>query len=281
MLSDLEGGVRLPAGLRPAGPADLERVLDLLVASGLPTMGVAAAFDRFVVATRDGRVVGTAGLEVVGSSALLRSVAVAEGERGNGTGQALIGRMIAEAGRLGLDDLWLLTETAAPLFRRFGFRERDRAEVAPAVAATEEFRCCCPVGAKLMSRRVGPRRILVLCTANSARSQIAEALLRHRLGDRVIAASAGTAPGEGPHPLAVAVLAERGISWEGRRSKGIDEVGDRWDLVITVCDGARNSCPVVPAPARLHWGMPDPAGGGIERFRELADRLERLVDTLD
>jgi protein-tyrosine-phosphatase/N-acetylglutamate synthase-like GNAT family acetyltransferase len=281
MLSDQVGGVRLPAGLRPAAAADLDHVLDLLISVGLPTAGVGEVFDRFVVATRNELVVGVAGLEVAETSGLLRSVAVAESERGRGTGLALIARIIADARQLDLDDIWLLTETAAPLFSRLGFRVRSRQEAPAGIAATGEFRTCCPESAAVMSRRVRPIRVLVLCTANSARSQIAEALLHHRLGDRVVAASAGTAPSGEVHPLAVAVLAERGISWEGRRSKGMDEVGGRWDLAITVCDGARESCPVVPAPRHLHWGMPDPAGAGIEQFRDVADRLERLIDSLD
>jgi arsenate reductase len=131
-----------------------------------------------------------------------------------------------------------------------------------------------------MSRRATPLRVLVLCTANSARSQIAEALIGHQLGDQVVVASAGTAPGNGPHPHAIAALAERGIAWQGKRSKSIDEVPGPWDLAITVCDGAREACPVLPGVRMLHWGLPDPAGHGIEAFRRTADELEQLIQGL-
>ncbi len=150
MLSDQDGGVRHPAGLRPAESTDLDRVLQLLSSSGLPTAGVAGAFERFVGATRDDRIVGAAGLEVAGSSGLLRSVVVAGNERGYGTGSALVRGIIAVAQEIGLVELWLLTETAAPLFAGLGFQVRNRTEAPPEIAATEEFRSCCPASATAM-----------------------------------------------------------------------------------------------------------------------------------
>ncbi|MEO5824268.1 MAG: arsenate reductase ArsC [Gemmatimonadales bacterium] len=123
--------------------------------------------------------------------------------------------------------------------------------------------------------------VLFLCTANSARSQIAEALLTSIGGPEFEVASAGSVPGPGPHPLAVAVLAERGIGWHARTSKSIDAMMDRpWDLVITVCDNAREACPMVPGSRMLHWGLPDPAGAGIDAFREVAADLERRINVL-
>ncbi len=124
-------------------------------------------------------------------------------------------------------------------------------------------------------------RVLVLCTANAARSQIAEALFATIGGTLVDVASAGSHPGAGPHPLAVAVLAERGIAWENRTSKAMNAMTNRqWDLVITVCDNAREACPVIPGARMLHWGLPDPAGAGIEAFRDIAAELERRIRAL-
>src|SRR5688572_25648386 len=89
-------------------------------------------------------------------------------------------------------------------------------------------------------------RVLVLCTGNSARSQMAEGLLRHRHGDRLEVASAGTQPSQ-VRPEAVAVMREIGIDISGQRSKHVDELaGQSFDYVITVCDSARESCPVLP-----------------------------------
>lgn len=110
-----------------------------------------------------------------------------------------------------------------------------------------------------------PFRVLVLCTGNSARSQIGEALLATkgatRAAGRVEAESAGSRPAPHVNPYAVETLAAHGIAWEGRVPKTIDEVAGRpFDLVITVCDNAREACPYFPgARAQVHWGLPDPA----------------------
>jgi arsenate reductase len=105
-----------------------------------------------------------------------------------------------------------------------------------------------------------PIRVLFVCTGNSARSQIAEALLARLGGADFAVFSAGTEP-KGVNPLAVAVLAEAGIDWSGARSKSVDEyLGQPFDYVITVCDRARQSCPVFPGTHNtLHWGLEDPA----------------------
>jgi arsenate reductase (thioredoxin) len=132
-----------------------------------------------------------------------------------------------------------------------------------------------------------PRRILFLCTHNSARSQMAEAICRELGGEGVESASAGTEVTR-VHPLALREMAERGIDLDGHRSKSIDELaGERFDCVVTVCDNARESCPVFPgAPERLHWSLPDPsaaAGGETERrlaFKRTADELTARIRSL-
>lgn len=284
----LMGAATGPASwrLRAAAPGDLAAVIGLLERAGLPVVGVAEAFGAFVVAEAEGAVVAAGGLELAGGDALLRSMVVDPAWRGRALGQALTARLLADASARGLDTLWLLTTTAADFFPRFGFRRVARSAAPPAIAATAEFAGACCATAIPMARRVRPLRVLMVCTANVARSQLAEALLRHRGGDLVHVASAGAAPGRGPHPDAVAVLAERGIAWQGKRSKGLDEVGRDWDLVITLCDDARDSCPVLPGLATLHWGLPDPtfAPGGAEArtaaFRATADLLTARFDAL-
>lgn len=106
----------------------------------------------------------------------------------------------------------------------------------------------------------GPIRVLFVCTENSARSQMAEAVLRQLGGDDFAVFSAGTEP-KGVHPLTVRVLAEIGIDWSGARSKSVAEFLDQsFDHVITVCDRARQACPVFPGEhASHHWGFEDPA----------------------
>ncbi len=103
-------------------------------------------------------------------------------------------------------------------------------------------------------------RVLFVCTHNSARSQLAEALLDRLGGDGFEAHSAGTAATR-VNPYAIRVLAEQGIDWTGATSKAIDGfLGQRFDHVITVCDQARETCPVFPgSTSTLHWGLDDPS----------------------
>ncbi len=128
-------------------------------------------------------------------------------------------------------------------------------------------------------------RVLVLCTRNSARSQMAEALFKSIGGDRVIAASAGSDPGPGVHPLAVEALAELGIDWRGKPAQGIAALqDDPWDAVITVCDAARDACPYMPtAGLTAHWGLEDPAAAHgdhaaqLQAFRVARDILHEAI----
>ena len=119
--------------------------------------------------------------------------------------------------------------------------------------------------------------VLFLCTGNSSRSQIAEAILRHRAGPRVRAHSAGSDP-KPVHADAVAVMADRGVDISRARSKHLDEFTDqRFDYVITLCDRVREVCPEFPGhPEPTHWSIPDPA-----REPDGRPAFERLVAELD
>src|SRR5271154_7486883 len=105
------------------------------------------------------------------------------------------------------------------------------------------------------------KRVLILCTGNSARSQMAEGLLRHDAGDRFEVESAGTKPSH-VRPEAIAVMRELGIDISGHRSKSVDEfAAQSFDCVLTVCDNAKESCPVFPGrTAIIHKNFEDPAG---------------------
>jgi arsenate reductase len=136
---------------------------------------------------------------------------------------------------------------------------------------------------------VAPRiRILVVCTGNSARSILAEGLLRQAGGDAFDVHSAGTHP-RGVHPLTLRVLAEAGIDGSFARSKSVDAyLGQSFDYVITVCDQARDACPVFPGVHEtLHWGYEDPAAAqGTEQerlavfrrvFTQMAERIRQFA----
>jgi arsenate reductase (thioredoxin) len=127
------------------------------------------------------------------------------------------------------------------------------------------------------------KRVLILCTGNSARSQMAEGLLRHDAGERFDVESAGTKPSI-VRPEAVAAMKELGIDISGHRSKSVEEFdGQKFDYVITVCDSARESCPVFFSDAkRLHHDFDDPAAltGSEERlalFRRVRDELRTYL----
>jgi arsenate reductase (thioredoxin) len=131
-----------------------------------------------------------------------------------------------------------------------------------------------------------PLRVLILCTGNSARSQMAEAILNQRGGGRFVAESAGSQPSARVNPYAVEVLREAGIQWAGRPPRGINDVVDRpWDIVITVCDHAREACPFLPGqPVLAHWGMEDPAlvkGSDETRRRAFRDALQLISRRID
>lgn len=139
--------------------------------------------------------------------------------------------------------------------------------------------------ARARRRRARPR-VLFLCTGNSARSQIAEALAQHRSNGMVWARSAGSHP-KALHPWAVRVLAERGIDISDRAAKPLSRfAGSRFDRVITLCDKVREICPDFPGhPASAHWSMADPAAAGGEdavtdAFRHTADEIEERVALL-
>ncbi|MCW5962526.1 MAG: arsenate reductase ArsC [Bryobacterales bacterium] len=128
------------------------------------------------------------------------------------------------------------------------------------------------------------KRILVLCTANSARSQMGEGLFRHEGGGRFHVESAGTRATL-VRPEAIKVMAELGIDISGHRSKAVDEFyRQHFDYVVTVCDNARDNCPVFPAGTeRIHWSFEDPAAvdgpeeDRLNEFRRIRDQIHGRV----
>ena len=133
-------------------------------------------------------------------------------------------------------------------------------------------------------------RVLILCTGNSARSQMAEGLLRHDGGDAFVVESAGLEPSF-VRPEAIEAMREIGIDISGQHSKSLDKfTGQPFDYVITVCDNANQNCPIFSgAKRRIHWSVEDPASvGGTEETRlkafriardELRERLSKFIES--
>ena len=132
------------------------------------------------------------------------------------------------------------------------------------------------------------RKVLFLCTGNSCRSQMAEAIVNARLGETWEAVSAGPRPAGYVHPKALQALAEIGIHHEGRSKLAEEFRGVNFDLVVTVCDSAAEECPIwLGAPAKLgkdkrtHHSFPDPAKtDNINDFRKVRDAIEREIPPL-
>ena len=128
------------------------------------------------------------------------------------------------------------------------------------------------------------KKVLFLCTGNSARSQMAEGFLRHFAGDKFEAFSAGVKPTQ-INPLAIKVMAEVGIDVSKHRSKSaLEFIGQKFDYVITVCDNAKQTCPVFPGKyEKAHWSLEDPAvaQGSEEQklvvFRRLRDQIKQNI----
>jgi len=129
------------------------------------------------------------------------------------------------------------------------------------------------------------RRVLVLCTGNSARSQMAEGLLRHDAGDRFEVFSAGVDPAVRVRPEAIQVMQELGIDISGHRPKHVNEfAGQHFDYVLTVCDNAKETCPIFPSnTVTIHESFKDPAAfhgseqEQLEMFRRVRDQIRRYL----
>jgi len=140
--------------ITPAVPADLPAILELLAASKLPRAGIEDHVASTLVARADSDVVGSAALELYGSAALLRSVAVATRLRGRGLGAALTVAALDLARRSGVRTVYLLTETAGRFFPKFGFTAITRAQVDPVVLESPEFTTACPKSALVMVKQL-------------------------------------------------------------------------------------------------------------------------------
>jgi len=146
------------ADIRAAGPGDYQAAKALLESAGLPTEGIPATLEGFLVAAGPaGPLAGVAGLERYGRAGLLRSVAVAPEERGTGLGLRLTQAVLDQAEREGINDLFLLTTTAERFFPRFGFERITRGDVPAAVQASVEFQGACPETAVIMQRSTNRR----------------------------------------------------------------------------------------------------------------------------
>ena len=271
---------------------DIDRVTRLLKACQLPTEGAAEHIEHFVIARSGNRLAGTIALEPAGSAALLRSLAVAPQYRGQGLAASLYDRIVMYAQARGTETLYLLTLSAREFFARRGFAIADRSSAPDQIATTREFAHLCPDNAAFMVkdiRQVPDKQImnvLFLCTGNSARSIMAEAILNAAGRGSLRAYSAGSHPSGKVNRFALAQIRRNGLRADHCRSKSWDEFANpsapKMDIVITVCSqAAGEACPVWPGqPLRAYWGVEDPAaiqGTDQEKHSYFADIYSQLA----
>ena len=276
--------------IESASAANLPEILAVLSAADLPHEGVSEHLHNFLIAqASNGEIVGCVGLERHGELGLLRSAAVSSEQQGRGIGSRLVRQLLESAARTGIKEVVLLTTTAKDYFQtRFGFQETIRADYQTRLANSSEWNLPRCSSAAFLTLKLDPtfmhtktKRVLILCTGNSARSQMAEGLLRHEGGGRLEVFSAGTRASF-VRPEAIQAMSEIGIDISGHRSKNVDEfIGQDFDYVITVCDHANEVCPVFPGKTqRIHQSFEDPPAPGaadeattLAVFRRVRDEI--------
>lgn len=271
----------------PATSADAADIRRLLEASALPTADVTPdLLDNFLLERDGSSLVAVGGLEPVGGDALLRSVAVEGLHQGRGVGRRIVEALEGLARDKGCRRLYLLTTSAERYFDRLGFKAMGRETAPLEVRATREYSALCPSSSSLMVKSLELKvfNVLFLCTGNSARSILAEAVMNDLSVNRgrFRGYSAGSHPRGEVHPLSLELLRHSHISTEGLRSKSWDEFArpdsPPLDFVFTVCDqAAGEACPYWPGqPVSSHWGMPDPAaveGSDGQKRKAFAETL--------
>ena len=143
-------------GIRSARTTDFPAVTSLLQEAGLPIAGLDQQLEEALIASQESRVVGCVALELYGNAALLRSLVVAPPARGQGLGERLTAGVLDLARRKGVQDVYLLTETASKFFPRFGFLVEDRTTAPATLQGSVEFRSACPASAVMMHARLQP-----------------------------------------------------------------------------------------------------------------------------
>jgi arsenate reductase (thioredoxin) len=258
--------------------ASIAEVRSLLEGCGLPTDDLNPKRVEFLAVRRSGAIAGCVGIELYGSQALIRSLAVGGVHRGRGIGGALLQAALARAIAAGATEVFGVTIGAADYLVRFGFEPIDRAGLVSGVAQSSQLQGACPTDAVVLRRSLRPM-VLFMCVHNAGRSQMAAALLAKRAGDRVEVRSAGSEPAYEINPSVLEAMGELCIDLSREVPKKMTfEMARAADVVVTM--GCGDACPVFPGKRYVDWELPDPGGLSVEEVRPIRDEIERRVDVL-
>jgi len=260
---------------------DRDAIRELLTANKLPVEDLDRSSIVLYTAKQDKELAAVIGLETIGNSGLLRSMATAKQWRNKGLASSLVQTVLQSARSKGFKTLYLLTETAELFFRKTGFTVISRDEAPAELKQSPEFTHLCPSSATVMKMDIAPmKKVLFVCVENSNRSQMSQAFATILGGATVQAYSAGSKPSGIVNPKAIAAMRELGYDLSTHDSKSLQEVEQYapFDAVVTM--GCGDACPWMPAKKFIDWQIPDPRNMNEAEFREVRDLLKEKVAAL-
>jgi arsenate reductase len=265
---------------RPFTTLDLSEIEKLLEENRLPYKDVKSSKVEFFIAIQNERIIGCIGFENCNKNWLVRSFAVDSEFRKQNIGKKLLNELISLAVIKNVYQLHLLTTTADLYFKRNGFIVSARSHAPKQILETTEFSSLCPDSSIYMYLNLQKKKILVLCTGNSCRSQIAEGYLTYFAGSKATVFSAGVEI-HGLNSKAVVTMKDDNIDISNHTSNHIDEYDNiDFDFVITVCDNAKERCPFFPTNAQMfHYNFPDPTKtvGTEEEIEKEFSKVRELI----
>lgn len=264
-----------------ASAEDVASIKEMLVKANLPVEDLPGDLQHFFVAKENEKIIGAAGIEIYGNSALLRSVVSDPQYRNTGIATQLITALFDYAKVKEIDEIYLLTETAESYFTNRGFIKIRREYVPEEIKQSSEFTHICPSTAAVMKKTVMPKKkVLFVCIENSNRSQMSQAFAKILGGENVEAYSAGSKPSGIVNPKAIAAMKELGYDLSKHDSKSLEEVKQYapFDAVVTM--GCGDACPWMPAKKFIDWQIPDPKHMEPEDFNKVRDGIKEKVNEL-
>jgi arsenate reductase (thioredoxin) len=264
-----------------AGNNDLVAIKKLLADNKLPIDDITGDNIDLLIAKDKHIIIAVIGLEKYGEYGLLRSMATHISYRNQGIAEKLMNELFSLAAKKGIQEMYLLTETAEQYFEKRGFIKTKREDVPDHIRESSEFSSVCPASAAVMKKAVKQKKkLLFVCVENSNRSQMSQAFATMLGGENVEAYSAGSKPSGVVNPKAIVAMKELGYDLSKHDSKSLQEVEQYapFDAVITM--GCDDACPWMPAKLFIDWQIPDPKNMEPGEFNEVRDFIKMKVEEM-